>query len=219
MDARAVVQRPDQPRIATTDFYKVGASSRFGRLSFSADGFLIDHSNEMVYIPDDGSFEFKGPSRAYGYEVKTSIEITHHLSLNGDLTKIGSAFCRDGDYRLYVDSAPRLTANAALTLTSWKGWSAALRRRDINHYRLDGEDPSIAATLSTLWDLSLARQLRHGVEFSLSIDNLLNQNYYETQNYFESRVLPSAPVAARIHATPGYPFSAVVGLTYRLHGR
>ena len=25
---------------------------------------LIDRSNEQVYIPDDGSYEFKGPSRA-----------------------------------------------------------------------------------------------------------------------------------------------------------
>lgn len=217
VDARAVVQRPDQPRIATTDFYQLGAASKFGRVSVSADTFLIDHSNEMVYIPDDGSFEFKGPSRAYGYEAKTSLEITHHLSLNGGLTKIGNAFYRGGDHRIYVDSAPHMTANAGLTLTAWKGWSAALRMRAINHYRLDGEDASIVATGSTVWDLSLSRQLRRGVEFSLSFDNLFNKSYYETQNYFESRVLPDAPIVARIHATPGYPFAAVAGLTYRLH--
>ena len=217
VDARGVVQRPDQPRIATTDFYQVGASSKFGGISVSTDAFLIDHSNEMVYIPDDGSFEFKGPSRAYGYEAKTSFELTHHLSLNGGLTKIGNAFYRGGDHRIYVDSAPHMTANAALTLTAWRGWSASLRMRAINHYRLDGKDSSIEATGSTIWDLSLTRQLRHGVECSLSLDNLLNRNYYETQNYFESRILPNAPIVARIHATPGYPFSAVVGLTYRLH--
>jgi len=194
-------------------------NSKFGRVSVSADTFLIDHSNEMVYIPDDGSFEFKGPSRAYGYEAKTSLELTHHLSLNGGLTKVGNAFYRGGGHRVYVDSAPHMTANAALTLTAWQGWSASLRMRAINHYRLDGDDPSIAATGSTVWDLSLSRQLKHGVECSLSFDNLLNKNYYETQNYFESRVSPDAPVVARIHATPGYPFSAVAGLTYRLHGR
>jgi outer membrane receptor protein involved in Fe transport len=219
VDARGAVQRPDQPRIAATDFYQLGASSKFGRVSVSADAFLIDHSNEMVYIPDDGSFEFKGPSRSYGYETKTSLEINHHLSLNGGLTKIGNAFYRGGDHRIYVDSAPHMTANAALTLTAWRGWSASLRLRAIDHYRLDGDDPSIVATGSTVWDLSLARQLRRGVECSLSFDNLLNKNYYETQNYFESRVLPDAPVVARIHGTPGYPFSAVVGLTYRLHAK
>jgi len=34
--------------------------------------FFIDRSNEQVYIPDDGSFEFKGPSRSYGYEAPFS---------------------------------------------------------------------------------------------------------------------------------------------------
>ena len=62
------MQRPDQPRLATTDFYQFGTSSNFGRFGIGTDVFLIDHSNEQVYIPDDGSFEFKGPSRAYGYE-------------------------------------------------------------------------------------------------------------------------------------------------------
>ena len=217
VDARAVVQRPDRPRIATTDFYQLGASSKFGRVSVCADTFLIDHSNEMVYIPDDGSFEFKGRSRAYGYEAKTSLELTHHLSLNGGLTKIGNAFYRGGDHRVYVDSAPHFTANAALTLTAWRGWSGSLRMRAINHYRLDGENPSIVATGSTVWDLSLSRQLPRGVECSLSFDNLLDKNYFETQNYFISRILPDAPAVARIHTTPGYPFSAVIELTYRLH--
>jgi hypothetical protein len=106
IDARGVVQRPDQPRLATTDFYQVGTSSSFGRVSLSTDAFLIDHSNEQVYIPDDGSFEFKGPSRAYGYEAKASVELTRHLSLNGGMTKIANAFFKGGDHRVYVDSAP-----------------------------------------------------------------------------------------------------------------
>jgi len=68
-DARGVVQRPDGERVSTTDFYQTGAALNFKPASFSADLFLIDQSNEQVYIPDDGSFEFKGPSRAYGFDL------------------------------------------------------------------------------------------------------------------------------------------------------
>jgi len=218
VDARGIVQRPDSPRVATTDFYQAGASSHFRRLGLSADAFLIDHSNEMVYVPDDGSFEFKGPSRAYGFEAKTSLEITHHLSLNAGLTKIGNSFYL-GAPRVYVDSAPHFTANAGLTLAAWHGWSGSLRLRAINRYRLDGVDPSIVASGSTVWDLSLARQLRRGVEFDLSLDNLFNADYYETQNYFASRVTPTAPVVDRIHGTPGYPLTVAAGLTFRLRGK
>jgi hypothetical protein len=219
IDARGVVQRPDQPRLATTDFYQFGTSSNFGRISLSTDVFLIDHSNEMVYIPDDGSFEFKGPSRAYGYEAKASVAITRRLSLNGGLTKIGNAFYRGGDHRVYVDSAPHFVANAALTLSAWHGWSGSLRMRAINHYRLDGEDPSIVASGLTVVDLGVARQIRHGVELSLSLDNLTNRNYYETQNYFESQVSPEAMPVWRIHGTPGYPLTVIAGVTFRLRGK
>ncbi|MBI4875766.1 MAG: TonB-dependent receptor [Acidobacteria bacterium] len=218
-DARGVVQRPDQPQLATTDFYQLGTASNFGRFGIGAGVFLIDHSNEQVYVPDDGSFEFKGPSRAYGYEAKASVAITPRLSLNGGLTKIGNAFFRGGGRRVYVDSAPHFAANAALTLAGWRGWSGSFRMRAINHYRLDGDDPSVVAAGHTVFDLGLAKRVRRGVEFNLSLDNLTNRDYYETQNYFESRAAPKAPIVARIHGTPGYPLTAVVGLTFRLGGK
>src|SRR5262249_6977853 len=72
-DARGVVQRPQSPRIGTTDFYQAGTAYQVGRFSFASDLFLIDRSNEQVYVPDDGTFELKGPSRSYGFEGKTSL--------------------------------------------------------------------------------------------------------------------------------------------------
>ena len=219
IDARGVAQHPEQPRLATTDFYQFGTSSNFGRFGLSTDLFLIDHSNEEVYIPDDGSFEFKGPSRAYGCEAKASIELTRHLSLNGGLTKIANAFFRGGDHRVYVDSAPHFVANAALTLAAWHGWSGSLRMRSINHYRLDGDDPGIVASGHTVFDFGMAKQITRRVEFNFSLDNLLNRDYYETQNYFESRVTPDAPIMARIHGTPGFPLTAVAGVTLRFGGK
>ena len=219
IDARGVVQHPEEPRLATTDFYQAGTSSNFGRLGLTTDVFLIDHSNEQVYIPDDGSFEFKGPSRAYGYEVKLSVALTRHLAVNGGLTKIGNAFYKGGDHRVYVDSAPHFVANAALTLAGWHGWSGSLRMRAINHYRLDGDDPSIVASGHTVFDLGMAKAIRRGIEFNLSLDNLTNRDYYETQNYFDSRVTPLAPIVGRIHGTPGYPLTAIAGLTFRLRGK
>ena len=219
IDARGVVQHPEQTRLATTDFYQVGAAVNHGRFGFSVDGFLIDHSNEQVYIPDDGSFEFKGPSRAYGFESKASVALTDHLSLNGGLTKIGNSFFRGGVSRVYVDSAPHFVANAGLTLSGWRGWSGSLRMRAINHYRLDGTDASIEAAGNTVFDLGVSKRLNRMVEFNVSLDNLTNREYYETQNYFESRVAAEAPVVARIHGTPGYPLTVVGGVGLRFGGK
>ena len=151
IDARGVVQRPDQPRLATTDFYQVGTSSRFGRVSLSTDAFLIDHSNEQVYIPDDGTFEFKGPSRAYGYEAKASVDHASS-SLNGGMTKIANAFFQGGDHRLYVDSAPHFVANAALTLAA--GADGAVRC-------------ACAPSIITGWMAMTRRLRRAGIRFSI----------------------------------------------------
>lgn len=223
IDARGVVQRPELPRLATTDFYQLGASLRRGRWSLSADVFRIDHSNEQVYIPDDGSYELKGATRAYGYEAKSSLSLTGHLSLSGGITKITNAYYRasaEGSAdRVYVDSAPHFVANAALNLSSWRNWSGSLRLRAINSYRLDGTDPTLRASGHSVWDLSLVRRLRPRLDLNFSLDNVLNRSYYETQNYFESRIAPDAPSLARIHGTPGYPLTVAIGFTWRLGAR
>ena len=218
-DARGVVQRPEGERISTTDFYQVGTSHNYRRFSLSADLFLIDRSNEQVYIPDDGSFEFKGPSRSYGGEMKGSVDLSRNLSLNGGFTRVGNAFFRGTFPRVYLDSAPLFVSNAGLTVSNWRGFSGSLRYRHISNYRLDGEDPGIRAAGFDVIDLSLNKRLNRWVELNMSVDNLTDKRYFETQNFFESRVSPGAPVVERIHATPGYPIGVTVGLTFRFLGK
>jgi hypothetical protein len=224
-DARGVAQRPDRPKISTTDFYQVGISQNLNRFSLSADLFLIDRSNEQVYIPDDGSFEFKGPSRSYGFEVKTAMRLTRFLNFNAGMTKVTNAFFRDYFFeeddpapgeRKYIDSAPHIVANAGLTLAGWRGFSGSLRWRHISNYRLDPVDPGIRASGLDVLDLSVSKQVRRWIEFNFSIDNLADKRYFETQNFFESRISPGAPVISRIHATPGYPLTMTGGVTFRL---
>jgi outer membrane receptor protein involved in Fe transport len=218
-DARGVVRRPSAPRISTTDFYQLGLSHHLKRFSLSADLFLIDRSNEQVYIPDDGSFEFKGPSRSYGGEVKTSVQVTRHIAFNAGMTRVGNAFFRGTAPRLYLDSAPHFVSNAALTLANWRGFSGSLRYRHISNYRLDGEETRLRASGHDVLDLSVARRIRRWVGLNLSIDNLTDRRYFETQNYFESRLRPGDQVIARIHATPGYPVTVTAGLTFRFFGK
>ena len=218
-DARGVVQRPDAPKISTTDFYQVGASHNLRRFSLSADLFLIDRSNEQVYVPDDGSFELKGPSRSYGWEAKTSLQIHKHLALNGGFTQVSNAFYRGTTPRVYVDSAPHSVSNTGLTLIDLRGFNGSLRYRHISGYILDGANPgnpfSHASGLDVL-DFSLSKRIRHDLDLNFGIDNLNNKRYWETQNYFVSR-LPGEDKdgMARVHATPGYPVGVTVGLTFR----
>lgn len=218
-DARGVVRRPESPRVATTDFYQLGTSHNFKRFSASADLFLIDNSNQQVYIPDDGSIEFAGPSRAYGFEVKNSVRLTRKLSFNGGLTQVMNAFYRGTRPREYVDSAPHTVANAGFTLSDFHGFSGSLRYRHTSNYRLDPLDAGIRASGLDVVDLGINKRLGRNLDFNLAIDNLFNKRYFETQNFFESRVRPGEEPAERIHATPGFPFGVTVGLTFRFHGK
>jgi outer membrane receptor protein involved in Fe transport len=218
-DARGVVQKPASPRLATTDFYQFGNAHHLKRFSLSTDLFLIDRSNEQVYMPDDGSLEFKGPSRAYGFEAKTSVELTRHLTLNGGLTQVTHSFYRATFPRLYVDSAPHSVGNAALTLAGWLSLYGSLRYRHIGNYRLDGFNPAIRASGLDVLDLSLAKQLRRWVDLNLAVDNMADKRYYETQNYFDSRLRPLDPVVSRVHGTPGYPIGVTLGVTFHLSSK
>jgi outer membrane receptor protein involved in Fe transport len=218
-DARGVARRPESPRVATTDFYQLGTSHNFKRFSASADLFLIDNSNQQVYIPDDGSIEFAGPSRAYGFELKNSIRLTRHLTFNGGLTQVMNAFFRGTSPREYVDGAPHTVANAGFTLSDYRGFSGSLRYRHAGNYRLDPLDAGVRASGLDVVDLGVSKRLRRDLDVNFSVDNLFNKRYFETQNFFESRVRPGEAPAARIHATPGYPFGVTAGLTFRFGGK
>ena len=122
-DARGIVQRPDAPKVSTTDFFQLGTSHNLRRISLSTDVFLIDRSNEQVYIPDDGTFELKGPSRSYGWEGKMSVQIARHLILNGGLTQVSNSFYRATSPQVHVDRAPDCVANSGLTVVDWRGFN------------------------------------------------------------------------------------------------
>ena len=215
-DARGVVRNPDSPKLATTDFYQAGTSYSSSRFSGVFDVFLIDRSNEQVYIPDDGSIEFAGPSRASGVEFKTSVKLNNYFNFNGGLTQVLNAFYRGTNPRVFVDSAPHLTVNGAFTLNNWRGFSGSLRYRHINNYRLDGLDETIRASGFDVVDFNATKQLNKRFDLNFSIDNLTNKHYFETQNFFESRVRPTDLPIERIHATPGYPITFTAGITFRL---
>ena len=69
-----------------------------------------------------------------------------------------------------------------------------------------------------MFDFSVSRRIRRGMDLNFSAENFTDRPYYETQNYFVSRLLGEAPIA-RIHGTPGYPLTLSAGVTFRLVGK
>jgi outer membrane receptor protein involved in Fe transport len=83
----------------------------------------------------------------------------------------------------------------------------------------DRSDATIRAAGLDAVDLAITKSIRRWIDVNLDIDNLTDKQYYETQNYLESRVTPTAPVVARIHGTPAYPIGMTGGITFRFWGK
>jgi hypothetical protein len=227
-DARGIAIDPNAPKAAATNFYMIGSSHQLKRFSASTDAFLIDRQHEDVYDPDNGTMQYQGPSRSYGWEAKASAQLSEHLSWNAGLTQVTNAFFLGTSPRQYVDSAPHSVGNSSLTLNAWHGLYSSLRYRHISRYLVVNPDdtsvspaPPYANSVQThangldVLDFAATKKLPRGLEWNLSIDNLNNKRYYETQNFFNSRVSPSAPIEARVHGTPGYPVGFTTGVTWR----
>lgn len=203
--------------IANTDFYEVGTSHNMGRFSFATDAFWIDRNFETIYVADNGNSEFTDPSRSYGYEAKSSIQINRWLSWNGSITKVLNSFYRTAP-RVYVDRAPHFTVYSALTVSDYqKKWSGSLRMRSINHYRLNGEEensPGAVAPGYTLWDFSVSRTVNQWLDLNFSADNVFNKTYFETMQLYTSRLAGQNPLE-RVHGTTGYPRTIMAGVTIK----
>jgi len=144
------------------------------------------------------------------------MQLTRYLSLNAGLTQVTNSFYRNTAPRIYVDSAPHRVANAAITFSRGRSLFGSLRYRHAGSYRLDGLDPSIRASGLDVVDLSVMKSVGRWIDVSLSVDNVTNKSYYETQNLFESRVAPGAAAVERIHGTPGYPTGFTAGVILHL---
>lgn len=214
-NARALIESPSSALVARTDFYMLGTSHNWTKFSFATNAFWIDRNLETIYAADDGTTEFTFPSRSYGFEAKSSYQISPWLSWNGSVSKVLNSFYRV-EPREYVDRAPHFTVYSALTASDWKGWSGSIRMRAINHYRLNGEGNGGAQVPGhTVWDFSVARKLTNWIDLNFSADNVFDKSYYETFEMYTSQLQGQAALE-RVHGTPGYGRTIIAGVTIKL---
>jgi hypothetical protein len=172
-------------------------------------GFNLDHGGlfgGLKVLVDDVQQNFATQGHGQGYL--------------GQLKSLTPELVKEVDILNGPFSAPHTVANAGFTLSDYRGFSGSLRYRHTSNYRLDPLDAGIRASGLDVVDLGVNKRLARSLDFNLAVDNLFNKRYFETQNFFESRVRPGGDAPAeRIHATPGYPFGVTIGLTFRFHGK
>ncbi|KAA6438557.1 TonB-dependent receptor [Dyadobacter flavalbus] len=186
----------------------------FPKLLVNAAAWYLWLAQEFVYVGDEGVVEPSGKTRRYGLDLSIRYELTRHLYADLDLNAakprtIGVEAGQD-----YLPLAPTLTSVGGLSLRNAGAWSGSLRYRYMGT-RPANEDNSIVAKGYFVNDLQL-NYTRPSYALGLSVQNLFNTRWKETQFATESRLRGETASVEEIHFTPGTPLAAKLSFTYFL---
>lgn len=184
----------------------------FPKLLINAAAWYLWMQQEFVYVGDEGVVEPSGRSRRQGIDVSIRYQLTRNLFADVDLNTAKPRALDAERGQNYLPLAPVFTSTGGLSLQTQYGLSGSLRYRYIAN-RPANEDNSIVAKGYFVTDMQ-ANYAREKYTVGLSVQNLLNTRWKETQFATESRLQNESAPVDEIHFTPGTPFFARLSLTY-----
>jgi outer membrane receptor protein involved in Fe transport len=184
----------------------------FPRLFINAAAWYLYLKQEFVYVGDEGVVEPSGRSRRMGLDLSVRYQLTDHLFADVDLNTAKPRSLDAETGQNYLPLAPVFTSTGGLSLQTHHGFSGSLRYRYMAD-RPASEDNSIVAKGYFLTDMQ-ANYARKSYSIGLTVQNLLNTRWKETQFNTESRLKGETAPVEEIHFTPGTPFFARLSLTY-----
>jgi len=183
----------------------------FPKLLINAAAWYLWLQQEFVYVGDAGVVEPGGRTRRQGIDVSMRYQITKNLYADIDLNTAKPRAIGELEGQNYLPLAPTFTSTGGLSLQTAKGFSGSLRYRYIGD-RPANEDNSTVAKGYFVTDMQ-ANYARKAYNIGLSVQNLFNTRWKETQFATESRLQTEAAPVEEIHFTPGTPFFARLSLT------
>jgi outer membrane receptor protein involved in Fe transport len=184
----------------------------FPRLLVNAAAWYLYLQQEFVYVGDEGVVEPSGRSRRMGLDLSARYQLTKTLFADLDLNTANPRSLDAERGQNYLPLAPVFTSTGGLSLQTQHGFSGSLRYRYIAD-RPANEDNTVVAKGYFITDLQ-ANYARKNYTLGLTVQNLLNTRWKETQFDTESRLKGEAVPVSEIHFTPGTPFFARLSLTY-----
>ncbi len=204
-DTRVVVTDKNKktvPRVFGSDLGSIWKP--IPRLIVNSALWYLYSEQEFVYVGDIGIIEPSGKSRRMGADLGIRYQLNNWIFIDADANY---AFARSIDEpkgENYIPLAPDFTSTAGIGLNNWNGFSGSFRFRFMNN-RPANEDNSIIADGYAIFDLNLNYQYK-GLLAGISIENLFDTKWKETQFATESRLNNEPTSVEEIHFTPGTPF-------------
>ena len=167
---------------------------------------------EFVYVGDEAVVEEGGKTRRMGIDVSARYEIVKNLFADVNLNIADPKALDVPKGEDEIPLAPKTVSTGGITYKKETGFNGSLRYRYMGD-RPANEDNTVVAKGYTVFDAVLNYTARRW-EIGLSIQNLFDVKWKETQFDTESRLYDEAQPVSEIHFTPGTPFFAKVGFTY-----
>ena len=168
---------------------------------------------EFVYVGDAGIIEPSGKSERYGLDVGIRYQLSDNVYFNTDATLTRARSLEETDGNDYIPLAPDFTLVGGLSFKDINNFSGGINYRYVDD-RPANEDNSVQAEGYFVTDLNLNYAFNTQWKLGVSIENVFDTDWKETQFLTESRLQNEAQAVEEIHFTPGTPFYFKTTLSY-----
>lgn len=211
-DTRVVVKQANKtmPRAYGVDFGNSWKPT--SKLLVNTTLWYLFSEEEFVYVGDAGIVEPSGKSKRYGFDLGVRYQLNDWLYFNTDATFTKARSVEESVGQDYIPLAPKVTLAGGLAMNDYHNFSGGIHYKYIGD-RAANEDNSITAKGYFVTDANLNYKLNN-ITLGVSIENLFDVEWNETQFATESRLKNEVSSVEEIHFTPGTPFSAKLSVSY-----
>ena len=212
-DTRVVVQNNGKQVLPTAIGADIGTIWKpFPKLIVNSALWYLFLEQEFVYVGDAGIIEPSGKSKRMGAELGLRYQLNDWLYFDADANYTYARSIDEPKGQDYIPLAPDFTTTGGLSFQKIQGFSGGLRYRYLKS-RPANEDNSIIAKGYFVSDFNVNYQYK-SINFGISIENLFDTAWNETQFATESRLQNESESVEEIHFTPGTPFFMKGKITY-----
>lgn len=213
-DTRVVVENNGKQILPSSIGADVGTIWKpFPKLIVNSALWYLYLEQEFVYVGDAGIIEPSGKTRRMGADLGLRYQLNDWLYFDTDVTYTYARSIDEVKGQDYIPLAPDFTTTGGLSFQNWNGFSGGVRYRYLKN-RPANEDNSIVANGYFVTDMNVNYEYK-SVTFGISVENLLNTEWNETQFATESRLKEEPNSVEEIHFTPGTPFFMKARIAYK----
>lgn len=206
-DTRVAVQQQGRKVLPPAYGMDLGGIFKLGKKLFlQAAIWQLWLDQEFVYVGDEGIVEAGGQTQRFGLDVSVRYEIANHIYADADISLAKPKALGVAGDESYLPLAPRFTSVGGLTYKKQYGLNGSLRYRYMAD-RPANETNTVVAKGYFVTDAAVNYATMKW-ELGLTVQNVLNTKWKETQFDTESQLKSEPAPVSEIHFTPGSPFFA-----------